>query len=205
MARVVNNGVGPDEFADIDHRPDAADILFIGELREIKGVDLLIDAIAQLRDEGLPLTAAIVGSGPLRPELEARAARLGLASAIIFHGPVPAREAFRLGRLAVVPSRAESMPYIVLETAAAGLPIVSTNVGGIPDIFGPQASRLLPPNDLPALVDAIRRAVKTPETIKAPTAAVRERVRSEFSIAGMVDGAIAGYRDALRLKSSKSH
>jgi glycosyltransferase involved in cell wall biosynthesis len=97
------------------------------------------------------------------------------------------------------------MPYIVLETAAAGLPIVSTNVGGIPDIFGPQAARLLPPNDLPALIDAIRSAVKTPETMKAPTAALRERVRSEFSIERMVDGAIAGYREALRLKSSKPH
>jgi glycosyltransferase involved in cell wall biosynthesis len=118
---------------------------------------------------------------------------------------VPARDAFRLGKLAVVPSRAESMPYIVLETAAAGLPIVSTNVGGIPDIFGPQAARLLPPDDLPALIDAIRRAVKTPETMNAPTAALRERVRSEFSIARMVDGAIAGYRDAIRRKSSKSH
>jgi glycosyltransferase involved in cell wall biosynthesis len=203
--RIVNNGVGPEEFIDVDHRADAADILFIGELREIKGVDQLIDAIANIRDEGLPLTASIVGSGPLRPELEAQAARLGLAGAITFHGPVPARDAFRLGKLAAVPSRAESMPYIVLETAAAGLPIVSTNVGGIPDIFGPQAGRLLPPNDLPALIDAIRSAVKTPETMKAPTAALRERVRSEFSIERMVDGAIAGYREALRLKSSKPH
>lgn len=110
MVRVVNNGVGAAEFAPITPRPDAADILFIGELRPIKGVDVLIDAIAALRASGLPLTAAIVGSGPSRADLEAQTKRLGLGEAVKFHGPIPAREAFTLGRLAVVPSRAESLP-----------------------------------------------------------------------------------------------
>ena len=55
----------------------------------------------------------------------------------------------------VVPSRAESLPYIVLEAAAAGLPIIATNVGGIPEIFGPDADELVPPGDPAALADAI--------------------------------------------------
>jgi glycosyltransferase involved in cell wall biosynthesis len=203
--RVVNNGVGPAEFADVIPQADAADILFIGELRDIKGVDVVIDAIGALRDQGIALTAAIVGSGPQRAELEAHAARLGLSKAITFHGAIPAREAFRLGKLAIVASRAESMPYIVLETAAAGLPLISTNVGGIPDIFGPQTGRLLNPDDRPALVDAIRSAIKNPETMSAATANLRERVRTEFSIEQMVNGVIAAYRDALRQKSSISH
>lgn len=202
---IVSNGVGPAEFADVAPRADAADLLFIGELRPIKGVDVLLNAIADIRRSGKAVTAAIVGSGPSRADLEAQSERLGLADAVTFHGPLPAREAFRLGRLMVIPSRAESMPYIVLETAAAGLPIITTSVGGIPDIFGKEAGRLLRPDDLTALTAAIARAVNDPETVRASTAIVRERVRAEFSIEHMVDGVIAGYREALRQKPSQSH
>ena len=60
----------------------------------------------------------------------------------------------------VVPSRAESLPYIVLEAAAAGLPIIATNVGGIPEIFGPDAGDLVPPGDPAALADAIAAALQ---------------------------------------------
>jgi glycosyltransferase involved in cell wall biosynthesis len=51
----------------------------------------------------------------------------------------------------VIPSRAESLPYVVLEAAAAGVPIIATAVGGVPEIFGPQADALIPPEDVAAL------------------------------------------------------
>ena len=60
---------------------------------------------------------------------------------------MPVREAFKLGRNLVVPSRAESLPYIVLEAAAARVPLIATNVGGIPEIFGPYRDRLGPSDD----------------------------------------------------------
>ena len=60
---------------------------------------------------------------------------------------MPVREAFKLGRMLVVPSRAESMPYVVLEAAGARVPMIATNVGGIPEIFGPFRDRLGPPDD----------------------------------------------------------
>jgi glycosyltransferase involved in cell wall biosynthesis len=204
VERVVSNGVGPAEFAPVQPNPDASDILFVGELRPIKGVDMLLNAVAEMRRNGLPITASIVGSGPARAELEAQSRRLGLAAAVIFHGPLPARDAFKLGRLMVIPSRAESMPYIVLETAAAGIPMITTAVGGIPDIFGAEASRLLRPDDQPALVAAMTQAVNDPATIRASAEAIRARVRSHFSIERMVDGVLAGYREALRRKSSVS-
>jgi glycosyltransferase involved in cell wall biosynthesis len=59
---------------------------------------------------------------------------------------MPARKAFALGHLAVVPSRAEAMPYIVLETLAAGKPMIATAVGGIPEIFGPDSPALVEPD-----------------------------------------------------------
>ncbi len=88
----------------------------------------------------------LVGSGPDEASLDDRARRaLGAASQVRFMRPMPARDAFALGRVLVVPSRAESLPYIVLEAAGARIPLVATDVGGIPEIFGPYRDRLIPP------------------------------------------------------------
>jgi len=198
LVRVVHNGVGAKEFIDRAPRADATDILFIGELRPIKGVDVLIKALAALRRSGLPLRATIVGDGATRAELHALTQRLGLTEMIAFHKPMPARDAFALARLAVIPSRGESLPYIVLELAAAGVPLITTAVGGNPEIFGPQSDLLIPADDPAALGAAIARAVNDPETMRAKTAILRERVRAVFSVESMIDGALAAYREALQ-------
>ena len=87
-----------------------------------------------------------------------------------------------MGRMLVIPSRAESLPYVVLEAAAAGVPIIATYVGGVPEIFGPQADRLIPPDDLGALIGAITAAIDQIRNKCSDGAkAVKTRVRSEFS------------------------
>ena len=107
LVRVVHNGVTAEEFAEVASQADATDIVFIGELRMLKGVDVLLDAIAQLAREGRSLTATIVGDGPDAALFRAQAERLGLATSVRFPGAMPARAAFALGRLMVAPSRAE--------------------------------------------------------------------------------------------------
>jgi len=136
LTRVVHNGVRPEEFAAVSPHSDATDLVFVGELRALKGIDLLIEAVALLAREGKKVTLTIAGDGPDRDRLGARVTREGLAEAIRFVGPMPAREAFAMGRLLVVCSRAESLPYIVIEGAAAGMPMLATRVGGIPEISG---------------------------------------------------------------------
>jgi glycosyltransferase involved in cell wall biosynthesis len=195
--RVVPNGVGADEFAEIALRDGATDILYIGELRTLKGVDVLLDAMAGLRRSGIYVTATIVGDGPSREELKRQAQQSGLADAVRFLPPMPAREAFTLGRIMVVPSRAESFPYIVLEAAAAGKPLIATRVGGIPEMFGPYAESLIPPDDRDALERALSHAVNQPETITASACLLRERVRTTFSLDDMVERGIGAYRTAL--------
>ena len=86
---------------------------------------------------------------------------------------MPAREAFRLGRALVVPSRAESFPYIVLEAAAAGLPMLATDVGGIPEIVAGTDTALLPPEDDVALAEAMLRVLDDPAAAQARAAARR--------------------------------
>ena len=194
--RVIHNGVAAAEFAPVPPAADASDVVFVGELRRLKGVDVLIEALGLLSAGGRPVSATIVGSGPEAAEFETLARARGRAK-VTFPGAMPAREAFARGRLLIVPSRAESLPYIVLEAAAAGLPMLATNVGGIPEIFGPHGRRLLPPGDAARLAEAIRAALADPAAAQASAQALRERVRTHFSAEAMVQGVLAAYREAL--------
>jgi glycosyltransferase involved in cell wall biosynthesis len=202
MIKVVRNGVADSEFAEVAPAPSATDLLYIGELRSIKGVDVLIDAIAHLLPSGVTLTATIVGDGPDREALLARAKVRGIADLVRFCKPMPAREAFALGKVMVVPSYGESLPYVVLEAGAAAKPLVATNVGGIPEIFGPQAHRLIQPGDRAALIRALTDAVNDPETMRASTMAVQTRIRNVFSIKTMVEDGLSAYAETLQRKAS---
>jgi glycosyltransferase involved in cell wall biosynthesis len=86
---------------------------------------------------------------------------------------------------------------VVLEAAAAGKPLITTSVGGIPEIYGPLSDRLVPPEDAPALAGAIAAALDDPVSTMETTRQLREQVAHSFTVAEMVDGVVAGYRDAL--------
>jgi glycosyltransferase involved in cell wall biosynthesis len=144
---LVYNGLREIEFEPVAPAPDAADFLYIGMMRDLKGPDLFIDALAGAeRRIGRPLRAAMVGAGDDLPRYRAQVAALGLTPRIAFHDPMRARQAFPLARVIVVPSRAEAMPYIVLEALAAGMPMIATAVGGIPEIFGQGSPALVQPD-----------------------------------------------------------
>jgi glycosyltransferase involved in cell wall biosynthesis len=163
---LVYNGLTAPEFEPVAADPDAADLLYIGMMRDLKGPDLFIAALPEIeRRIGRQVSAVMVGDGEDLPRYKAEIDRLGLAGRVRFLEPMPARRAFALGRLIVVPSRAEAMPYIVLEALAAGLPMVATAVGGIPEIFGRNSAALIQP-------DAGEIAAKVAEAL-ADTAAYR--------------------------------
>jgi glycosyltransferase involved in cell wall biosynthesis len=197
LVRVVHNGVAVAEFAPVAPAPDATDLLFVGELRQLKGVDVLIDALAMLARDGHRLTTTIVGDGPDRAAFEAAVAMQNLGSAVRFVGAKPARAAFVLGRTLVLPSRAESLPYVLLEAAAAGLPIIASSVGGIPEIVGPDACDLVPPANPAALAGAIMARMRDPDTRAAAAMRLQARVRASFSLDAMTEGVLDGYRQAM--------
>jgi glycosyltransferase involved in cell wall biosynthesis len=203
LVRVVHNGVSEKEFESVKTRADATDLVFMGEFRPVKGIDVLIDAIAKLNRHGRPVTATLVGDGPERDSLHAQVERLGLASVVRFQPPMPAREAQMLGCIMVIPSRAESLPYVVLEAAAAGMPLITTKVGGIPEIYGPLTDRLVAPQDVGALAEVIRESLDRPEQTAETARQLRERVSQLFSVKSMVDGVLAAYQSGLdRLRQS---
>ena len=186
-AHIVVNGLRPEEFEPLATEPDAADFLYIGMLRDLKGVDVFVEALARLKAEGLHPRALIVGAGepPDEERYRAAVAAAGLESQVAFHPPMPARQAFARARTIVVPSRAESMPYIVLEATAAGLPIIATRVGGIPEVLSGPAERLVPPSDAAELAGEMRLALTDPGRLAAEAQARRETVKEKFSLAGM--------------------
>jgi glycosyltransferase involved in cell wall biosynthesis len=196
LVRCVFNGVTANEFDPIVRAADASDVAYVGEFRHIKGADLLIEAVARLRADGRPVTLTLAGDGEESANLKAQVQRLGLTDAVRFIGHVKARYGFSKGSLLVVPSRGDSMPYVVIEAAAAGIPMVAANVGGIPEIFGSHADALFAPNIAAAIADAIEIALEDPAAALERAKSLRERIFVHFSQKAMVEGVLAGYRDA---------
>lgn len=202
LVRVIHNGIAEPEFEPVAPTADASDLVFVGELRMLKGVDLLIEGLIALARNGRSISLTIVGEGPDRAAFEQQAEPLG--ELIRFMGALPARQGFTMGRVLVVPSRAESLPYIVLEAAGAGVPVIATRVGGVPEIFGPGASRLIPPSDPSALSRAIADALDDPAQTGRNAEMLRQRVRREFSVKEMVEQGLQAYRQALAARGKLS-
>lgn len=197
LVRVVHNGVGKGDFAPIAVEPDATDLVFLGELRAIKGIDVLLDALASLKQQGRTITLSIVGDGPSADDLRRKAADDGIAASVRFLGAMAAKAALAKGRVMVVPSRMESLPYVVLEAAAASKPLIATRVGGIGEILGPQANLLIPADDARALAAAIARVLDNPARATEEARILNQRIAAQFSVDVMVDDILAGYRQAM--------
>ncbi|HWJ76015.1 MAG TPA: glycosyltransferase family 4 protein [Kaistia sp.] len=194
---IAPNGIEAAEFAPLPVDSGRADFLYIGMMRDLKGPDLFIDALALIRDRrGFTPSALMVGDGPDTARYKAKATALGLGG-IVFHPAMPARRAFAMAERIVVPSRAESMPYIVLEGVAAGLPMVATEVGGIPEIFGALAPRLVPPGAPHLLAAAMEAQLDDPARARADAEALRASIRDRFSIETMARSVEALYAKAL--------
>ncbi|TMV01675.1 glycosyltransferase family 4 protein [Brucella haematophila] len=191
---VVYNGLADDEFIPVPDAPDASDLLFVGTMRDLKGPDILIRALAQLREQdGLSLSATIVGDGAEKPVFTALAAELDLDENVHFLPGMAAREAFALGGLMVIPSRAEAFPYIVLEAVAAGKTVIASRVGGIPEIFGPGSPALFEPT-VEALVAKIRETRGGKDSFNA-LMPDNSRLRERFGIQSMAHSIELIYRE----------
>lgn len=194
---VIHNGLRAEEFEPVAVADDAADFLFIGMMRDLKGPDLFIEALDRAGAmTGRELSAVMVGDGDGLPRYRGLADSLGIGARIRFMPAMPAREAFALGRTVVVPSRAEAMPYIVLETLAAGRPLIATAVGGIPEIFGDRRDVLRRP-EVSDIAGAMAEAIGDPAAYLARMPD-RATLRSGFIADAMATGIENAYRDAMR-------
>ncbi len=197
---LVYNGLSPSEFEPVEMEENAADFLYIGMMRDLKGCDVFLNSLPLIEALiGRPITAHMVGDGPQLAEYKSMAAGLDLKGELTFHAPMPARHAFAKARIVVVPSRAESMPYIVLETIAAQRPLVATRVGGIPEIFGPNHTQLVEPDNEAALATAMATALQDPNAGKN-AAKLASTIKDRFSIKFMAETIGNSYLSALAEK-----
>lgn len=140
-------------------------LLFVGNLVPIKGLDTLLHAVTLLRRRGVPCQLHVIGEGPLRDKLIAATRRDDIDKDVHWHGSVPQSrlpEWYRAADVMVLPSRSEGVPNVLLEAAACKTPWVASRVGGIPEIAHLGASRLVEPDQVVPLAEAIKAMINTP-------------------------------------------
>lgn len=190
--QVVYNGLCRDDFVTFSSSDKPFDFIFLGELRWLKGVDILISAVQLLAETGRPPTVAIFGAGPDEEEFKRQLKASGL-NAIQFMGPVnDARTAFSVGRCVVVPSRAESLPYVVLEAIAAGLPVIASDVGAMSEIIDGHFP-LVRADCVEELASTMRSFLDIPGHFEKMIVQARLEVSKRFDVDSMVEEILAFY------------
>lgn len=141
-------------------------LVFVGSLSQLyKGPDILLLALARVVECGFDVRASIIGDGRFRSVLERQKSELGLDGRIKFLGQLspgdPVREQLDQADLFVLPSKTEGLPQALIEAMARGLPCISTNVGGIPDLLPP--TELVPSGDSELLARKICEVLRDPD------------------------------------------
>lgn len=193
----VYNGISERDFGRIPVEAEGVDFAYIGMLRDLKGPDVFINAFAEAeRLAGRPLSGVIVGDGSDLDRYRRIVEQKGLSRRIGFRPAMPIAEAFALSNIIVVPSRAEAMPYIVLEALAAEKTVIASRVGGIPEILGPDCEALVEAGRADLFGAVMAKALTDPawsrRTMPSP-----QSFRSRFSATVMARDIEALYRAQL--------
>ncbi len=161
----------------------AVHVGWVGRVSPEKGPDVFLDAMAHLKD--LSIHASIVGDGAVRSKLERQANLAGLGGRVHWQGMIPdAHRLFPAFDVFVISSRTEGTPIVLFEAMAAGVPIVATRVGGIPDVVSEREALLVPPENPLALAQAVRLAGFTDVVAAQSRAgAARRRLDKDFGVA----------------------
>ena len=175
---------------------DAVLLAFVGRVVPIKRLDLLLAALARARESEPRLRLAVVGDGDERPGLEALAERLGVAGAVEFLGyRRELRPLFAAADVAVLSSDNEGTPVSLIEAAAAGLPAVSTDAGGVREVVGEDTGTVVPKGDPEPLAAALVELARDPARRDAMGAAARERALGRYGAERLLGDVDALYRE----------
>lgn len=167
-------------------------LLSVGRLVPMKGFDVLLHALAELRSRGVDVSCAVIGEGPERTRLQALRSALGLDAVVEFPGAMPHDEVVRRmseAALMVLPcvvapnGQSDGIPNVLMESMANGLPVVSTRISGIPELVEDGVSgRLVPAGDALALADAVQALLEDSCLCDSLAEAGRRKVERDFDV-----------------------
>jgi glycosyltransferase involved in cell wall biosynthesis len=187
---VVRCGVDPAGYTVRDHGGSGGpmQVLTVGRLDRMKGMPILLDAIADVVGRGIPVELKVVGDGPSRAILEAQAERLGIRDAVTWVGAVgqdkmPAQ--YAAADVFCLPSFAEGIPIVLMEAMATGLPVVATRITAIPELVDEEQSGLLVrAGRSDQLADALARLAQDPELRREMGRTARAKIEAEYDLHG---------------------
>jgi glycosyltransferase involved in cell wall biosynthesis len=160
--------------------PEAFVIGWVGRMSFEKGLDVVVDAVQLLRD--VPITVVAIGDGPERAAQEARSLALDLQDRMRWPGMIlEAGRYFQALDGLVLSSRTEGVPMVILEAMASSIPLVTTSVGGIPNVVSPREALMVPPEQPAALATAIRSLFFDRTAAAERARAARARIEAEFA------------------------
>lgn len=209
---VVNNGIPGETFSEADREGDEINrkildfcrekltIGAIGRLSPEKGFDLLLEAVAGLVAEGEDVQLLLLGEGGLRRSLEEKAQKFGLEKRVFMPGYVNnARNYLPFIQLYAMPSLTEGLPIVLLEAMQAGVPIVASKVGGIPNVLGNgQAGLLIAPGNVASLKDGLREVIRNSEAARQRALVAQQRAHSQYSSQIMATKYLEIYEQVVR-------
>ncbi len=183
---IVHCGVEPERYQRKTICRNGNQLLFVGRLAGVKGVTLLLHAVAKLSCQYPDLHLTLIGDGSDRTMLEAETKRLGLETKVTFAGYKSQDDvaaAFLKSDIFILPSFAEGLPVVLMEALAAGLPVVTTRIAGISELVEDGKSGILvPPGDAESLTDAIRDLLNAPAKRISMGEVGTRKVQAEFDI-----------------------
>ena len=180
---IVHCGIEPERYEPRQHLKGQAHLLFVGRLAGVKGVPLLLSAIEELGDSVPGLRLTVVGDGPDRQVLEEQAKALGdRVSFVGYKSQAEVAALLAKSDALVLPSFAEGVPVVLMEAMAAGLPVITSRIAGIPELVKHGESGLLTaPGNLAQLTTALREILTEPETRQKMGQLGRARVLADFN------------------------
>jgi glycosyltransferase involved in cell wall biosynthesis len=189
---------GLDDFVELSNGEKTGGFLFVGRLLEVKGVDVLIRSFSELCGSGeTNWTLDIVGDGRERENLQSLVDKLELGNKVIFHGslkPSQVKKMYQNSRALVLPSittesgEQEGLGVVLLEAMSAGIPVIGTDCGGIPEIIHHEETGLLvSQNDVSSLCAALKRLQEDSELRESLVAGGKKFIQSSYTGNAMVD------------------
>jgi glycosyltransferase involved in cell wall biosynthesis len=184
--KIIHCGVEPDLFTPVQHEGSGDRLLYVGRLAAMKGLPVLFESLSKLRQKYSNVHLTVVGDGGERRDIEAIAQQLGVADLIDFVGyksQTEVREYLQQTDIFVLPSFAEGVPVVLMEAMAAGVPVVTTRIAGVPELVEQgESGWLVPPGDVEALVDGLSQLIESPALRNQYGKAGHAKVAAEFNI-----------------------